>query len=60
MNILSMAGQILDLDEVLTSSVEASGIRLTFRNGDTLVLHWRDESERGDVLRAVATGVRLE
>ena len=60
MNILSMGGQILDLDEVRTSSVEAACIRLTFRNGDTVVLHWRDERERGDVLRAVATGIRLE
>jgi hypothetical protein len=54
MNILSMGGHILDLDEVRTSSVEASCIRLTFRNEDIVVLHWRDEKERGDVLRAVA------
>jgi hypothetical protein len=60
MNILSLDGQILDLDEVRASLVEASCIRLTFRNGDTVVLHWRDERERGDVLRAVATGIRFD
>lgn len=60
MNILSMDGQIVDLDEVRTSSVEATCIRLTFRNGDTVVLHWRDEVERGDVLRAVGASIRLE
>jgi hypothetical protein len=60
MNILSMDGQILDLDEVRTSSVEATCIRLNFRNEDSAIPHWRDERERGDVLRAVASGIRIE
>ncbi|HTG43332.1 MAG TPA: hypothetical protein VK633_02250 [Verrucomicrobiae bacterium] len=53
MNIFCMNGQIFDLDEVHSTSLETSCVQLTFRNGDKIDLSWRDETERRDILRTV-------
>ncbi|HEV8542566.1 MAG TPA: hypothetical protein VGR78_09255 [Verrucomicrobiae bacterium] len=53
MRILHLNGEIFDLDQVISQKVESNCVRLTFRNGDEIPLRWRDDRERGDILRAV-------
>jgi len=54
MNILHLNGDIFDLDEVISKQVDTDCIRLTFRNGDQIPIHWRDERERSEILESVA------
>ena len=53
MNVLHLNGQIFDLDQVISKVIEGACVRLTFRNGDEIPLHWRDDVERRDILRTV-------
>jgi hypothetical protein len=53
MKIFHLHGEIFDLDQVVSKVVENGCVRLTFRNGDQIPLHWRDDTERNDILRTV-------
>ena len=55
MNILYLNGEIFDLEQVISKVVKPTSVCLTFRNGDEIPLHWRDDHERNDILRAVET-----
>jgi hypothetical protein len=54
MNILHLNGDVFDLDQVISKQVDTDCVRLTFRNGDQIPLHWRDERERVEILESVA------
>jgi hypothetical protein len=53
MNIVSLNGHTIDLDEVVTRQFEATSVSLTFRNGDKILLPWRDEVEKRFILQMV-------
>jgi hypothetical protein len=59
MNVLHLNGQIFDVDQIVSKIIETACVRLTFRNGDEIPLHWRDEGERKDILRSVETAPAL-
>jgi hypothetical protein len=54
MNILHLNGDVFDLDQVISKQIDPDCVRLTFRNGDQIPLHWRDERERAEILESVA------
>lgn len=53
MNIVSLNGHTIDLDEVVTRHFETTSVNLTFRNGDKILLPWRDEVEKRYILQIV-------
>jgi len=53
MNIFNLNGEVFDLDQVISKELETKCVRLTFRNGDQLPLHWRDEQERSAILQTI-------
>jgi hypothetical protein len=53
MNIVSLNGHTFDLDEVVVTHLEPNSVHLTFRNGDRILLAWRDEIERKYILAIV-------
>lgn len=53
MRIVSFNGHIIDLDEVVTADAGATSVFLKFKNGDSIVLEWRDGQERNDILEAL-------
>ena len=57
MNILHLNGDIFDLDQVISKQIDTDCIRLTFRNGDQIPIHWRDERERAEILETLAAEV---
>jgi hypothetical protein len=58
-NILYLKSEIFDLDEVVSKVIETACVRLTFRNGDVIPLHWRDDGERRDILRSLEPSLGL-
>ena len=53
MKVLHLNGDIFDLDQVVSKQIDTDCVRLTFRNGDQIRLHWRDERERAEILQSV-------
>jgi hypothetical protein len=53
MNVLHLNGDIFDLDQVVSKELETTCVRLTFRNGDQIPLHWRDAQERSAILQSI-------
>ncbi len=53
MKLFHLNGDIFDLDQVIAKDVEADCVRITFRNGDQIPIHWRDPQERLEVLRTI-------
>jgi hypothetical protein len=53
MNIFHLNGDVFDLDQVVAKELETNCIRLTFRNGDQIPLHWRDLDERAAILNTI-------
>ena len=53
MKVLNLNGDIFDLDQVVSKQIDTDCVRLTFRNGDQIPLHWRDERERAEILQSV-------
>jgi hypothetical protein len=41
---------VVDRDQVSAMTEHPQSLQLTFRNGDSVSLPWRDESERQDIL----------
>ena len=56
MNILYLNGEIFDTSQIISTNIENSCVRITFKNGDEISLRWRDEAERGDILKTLAAG----
>jgi hypothetical protein len=54
MNVIHLNGDVFDLDQVVSQDVRVDCVRLRFRNGDEIPVYWRDDRERGEVLRAVS------
>ena len=53
MSIVSLNGHVFDLNEIVSTKTEKSSIFLTFRNGDRILLAWRDGQERHHILSAI-------
>ena len=53
MNVVHFNGDVFDLDQVVASKIEPDCLRLTFRNGDQIPVHWRDEQERVQILETL-------
>lgn len=53
MNIVSLNGHVFDVDEVIAKERQSSGVAVTFRNGDRILLAWRDHHEREEICRAL-------
>ena len=53
MNVVHLNVAVFDLNEVVLKKLEPSYVRLTFRNGDEISLHWRDPQERVAILQSV-------
>jgi hypothetical protein len=53
MNIISLNGHVFDLDELASTELRATSVFLTFKNGDSIDLAWRDNSERNTIFRSL-------
>ena len=53
MRIVSINGHVIDLNEVISKDAGNTAVSLTFKNGDHIVLPWRDHQERSDILHAL-------
>ena len=53
MNIISLNGHVFDLDELASTELRPGSVFLSFKNGDSIDLAWRDESERKTICRSL-------
>ena len=53
MNVIHLNGDIFDLDQIVSRQLEATCVRLTFKNGDEIPVRWRDERERSEILQSI-------
>ena len=53
MRIVSFNSHIIDLDEIESADPGGTSVFLKFKNGDSIVLAWRDGQERNDILSAL-------
>jgi hypothetical protein len=59
MKVLHLQGDVFDLDQVVSKQIDTDCVRLTFRNGDQIPIHWRDSQERAEILQSVAPEAAL-
>ena len=60
MRIISFNSHIIDLDEVESADPGGTSVFLKFKNGDSIVLAWRDGQERNEILSALETLIKVQ
>ena len=53
MRVVSFNSHIIDLDEIESADRSGTCVFLKFKNGDSIVLTWRDGQEQNDILSAL-------
>ncbi|HEX7862201.1 MAG TPA: hypothetical protein VF773_17835 [Verrucomicrobiae bacterium] len=60
MNVVSFNGHVIDLSEVVGADCRTDSIVLTFKNGDSIDLRWRDGDERASICKILNEQAGIE